>query len=181
MKTLIIGGARSGKSAHAEALATASGKQVVYIATAQGGDAEMRARIAHHRTQRDAGWVTVEEPIALAAAIDHHMRADRMVLVDCLTLWLSNLLYSESGDYPQLGPITPPALVENQRIALLQVLQHAREDLILVTNEVGQGIVPDNATARWFVDEAGRLNQSLAACCDRAILMVAGMPLALKG
>lgn len=181
MRTLIIGGARSGKSAHAESLAAASGRRVVYIATAQASDAEMAARIAHHRMRRDVDWVTLEEPIALAAAIERHGSADTVVLVDCLTVWLSNLLFSENSDFPDIGPIVAPAAVENQCRDLLRVLQQAEGDVILVTNEVGQGIVPQGAVARWFVDEAGRLNQAVAACCDRAVLMAAGLPLALKG
>lgn len=179
--TLIIGGARSGKTAHAEALAAASGKRVVCIATAQAGDAEMAARIAHHRAHRNAAWLTVEEPLALAEAVARHSRADTLVLVDCLTVWLSNLLFSEKNDYPDIGPIEPPASVERQCGDFLQAVQQAAGDLIIVSNEVGQGIVPQGAIARWFIDEAGRLNQAVAARCDRAILVVAGLPMALKG
>jgi adenosylcobinamide kinase/adenosylcobinamide-phosphate guanylyltransferase len=181
MKTLIIGGARSGKSAQAEALAAASGKRVIYIATAEAGDAEMKARIAHHRERRNAGWTTIEEPIALAAAIESHRAANVVVLVDCLTLWLSNLLFSEKTAYPEMGPIVPPALVAEQCEALVSVLQKTDSDLILVTNEVGLGIVPQSAIARWFEDEAGRLNQAVAAACDRVVLTIAGLPLTVKG
>ncbi|HWT71510.1 MAG TPA: bifunctional adenosylcobinamide kinase/adenosylcobinamide-phosphate guanylyltransferase [Oxalicibacterium sp.] len=179
--TLIIGGARSGKSAHAEALAAGSGKRVVYIATAQPTDAEMAARIAHHQERRKAGWLTIEEPIALAAAITRHSSKDTVVLIDCLTVWLSNLLFAEHGKFPDIGPIEAPACVERECRDFLQALQHAAGDVIIVSNEVGQGIVPQGAIARWFVDEAGRLNQSVAAQCDRAILVVAGLPMVLKG
>jgi adenosylcobinamide kinase/adenosylcobinamide-phosphate guanylyltransferase len=180
-RTLIIGGARSGKSAHAEVLAAASGKRLVYIATAQAGDAEMAARIAHHRAQRKTGWLTVEEPLALGAAIRSHSREDTLVLIDCLTVWLSNLLFAGKNDYPDIGPIEAPACVERECKDLLQALQQATGDVIVVSNEVGQGIVPQSAIARWFVDEAGRLNQAVAARCDRAILVVAGLPMVLKG
>lgn len=179
--TLVIGGARSGKSAHAEALAAASGKRVVYIATAQPGDTEMAARIAHHQERRKAGWLTVEEPIALAAAIARHSRQDTLVLVDCLTVWLSNLLFAEEMDFPDIGPIAAPACVERECKDFLQALQRAAGDVIVVSNEVGQGIVPQSAVGRWFVDEAGRLNQAVAARCDHAIFVVAGLPLVLKG
>jgi adenosylcobinamide kinase/adenosylcobinamide-phosphate guanylyltransferase len=180
-RTLIIGGARSGKSAHAEVLAAASGKRLVYIATAQAGDAEMAARIAHHRTQRNAGWLTVEEPLALGAAIRRHSREDTLVLIDCLTVWLANLLFAGKNDYPDIGPIAAPASVERESEDFLQALQQATGDVVVVSNEVGQGIVPQGAIARWFVDEAGRLNQAVAARCDRAILVVAGLPMVLKG
>ncbi|ABR88982.1 cobinamide kinase / conamide phosphate guanylyltransferase [Janthinobacterium sp. Marseille] len=181
MRTLVIGGARSGKSAHAEALATASGKPVVYIATAQAGDAEMQLRIAHHRARRDGQWQTVEETLALGDAIQQYSREDNLILVDCLTVWLSNLLFSENREFPEVGTIAAPAYFTEQRAAFLQALTQAAGDIILVSNEVGQGIVPQGAISRWFVDEAGRLNQSVAATCERAVLVVAGLPLTLKG
>lgn len=180
-RTLVIGGARSGKSAHAETLALASGRQLIYIATAQAGDAEMQARIAHHRERRDGRWTTVEETMALGAAIGKHSRPDTLVLVDCLTIWLSNLLFAERTEFPAVGTITPPACFDQERAALLQALEHAKGELILVTNEVGQGVIPQGAVSRWFVDEAGRLNQAVAARCERAVLIVAGLPLVLKG
>lgn len=180
-RTLVIGGARSGKSAHAEALATAAGKPVVYIATAQAGDAEMQVRIAHHRERRDSHWVTVEEVLALGAAIEKHSTPDNLVMVDCLTVWLSNLLFSEEKEFPEIGAIDAPACFHAQRAAFLQALAQAQGDVILVSNEVGQGIVPQGAVSRWFVDEAGRLNQAVAALCERAVLLVAGLPLTLKG
>jgi adenosylcobinamide kinase/adenosylcobinamide-phosphate guanylyltransferase len=184
-RTLILGGARSGKSTHAEQLALASGKELVYIATAQAHDAEMAARIGLHRQRREDGagvhWITVEQPIALGDALTQWCAPQRLVLVDCLTVWLSNLLFSEARDYPEIGHIDPPACVAAQRAALLQALAQAAGDVILVSNEVGMGIVPQGAVSRWFVDEAGRLNQSVAAVCERAVLVVAGLPMTLKG
>lgn len=180
-RTLIIGGARSGKSAHAERLALEAGKPVVYIATAQAGDDEMRQRIEHHRARRDARWQTVEETLALGDAIARHASAQTVVLVDCLTVWLSNLLFAEGGEFPEIGTIVPPACFAEQRERLLSALEQVSADVIVVTNEVGQGIVPQGAVSRWFVDEAGRLNQEMAARCDRVRLIVAGLPLMLKG
>lgn len=180
-RTLVIGGARSGKSAHAEVLAFATGRRLVYIATAQSGDEEMAQRIAHHRARRDQAWTTVEAPIALAEAIARHSAPDTVVLVDCLTVWLSNLLFAGQTEFPEVGPIEEPAVFHAQRAALLDVLAKVPGDVILVSNEVGQGIVPTGAVTRWYADEAGRLNQAVAAVCDRAVLVVAGLPLQLKG
>jgi len=179
-RTLLFGGARSGKSRHAEQLAIASGKPVTYIATAAVGDEEMAARIALHRQQRPAAWQTVEEQLALGAALTTHSRADNLVLVDCLTVWLSNLLFAERHDYPEIGKIVAPELFLSQRSALLQALQTVPGEVILVSNEVGMGIVPQGAISRWFVDEAGRLNQAVAAICDRVQWVAAGLPLTLK-
>lgn len=184
-RTLVIGGARSGKSAYAEMLAAtaehANEKTVIYIATAQRGDAEMAQRIAHHRQIREAHWLTVEEPLALGAAIEKYSKPESVLLIDCLTVWLSNLLFSEQRDFPEVGSITPPACFHTQRAAFLQALAQAQGEVILVTNEVGQGIVPQGAVSRWFVDEAGRLNQAVAAVCEHAVMIVAGLPLTLKG
>jgi adenosylcobinamide kinase/adenosylcobinamide-phosphate guanylyltransferase len=180
-RTLVFGGARSGKSAHAEKLAAQSGKEVVYIATAQAGDAEMTARIAHHRERRDHGWTTVEETLALGDAILHWSAPQRLVLVDCLTVWLSNLLFAQEQEYPEVGEIDPPVAFHEQRARFLQALEQASGDLILVSNEVGMGIVPQGAISRWFVDESGRLNQAVAARCERAVWVAAGLPLPLKG
>ncbi len=170
MRSLILGGARSGKSALAERIVSASGAQVVYIATAQAGDAEMATRIAHHRARRPAAWMLVEEPLALARTLTAQARADRCVLVDCLTLWLSNLLGGED-----------PQDFARERAALLDVLPRLPGDIVLVSNEVGMGIVPLGELSRRFVDEAGRLHQALAAACDRVVFVAAGLPLALKG
>jgi adenosylcobinamide kinase/adenosylcobinamide-phosphate guanylyltransferase len=178
-RTLIIGGARSGKSAYAEQLAARAGKPVVYIATAAAGDSEMAERIAQHRQRRDPDWITVEEPIALGAAIARH--AGALVLVDCLTVWLSNLLFSQHTEFPEVGAIDAPPAFEQQRAGLLQAVEQASGDLILVSNEVGLGVVPLGAVSRWFVDQSGRLNQALAARCERVVFMAAGLPLALKG
>jgi adenosylcobinamide kinase/adenosylcobinamide-phosphate guanylyltransferase len=181
--TLVLGGARSGKSAHAEALAAAAGREVVYIATAQAGrsDGEMAQRIAHHRAGRPAHWTTVEEPVALGAAIAAWNTPARVLLVDCLTLWLSNVLFSGADAFPETGVITLPALFHTERQALLDALASASGDVILVSNEVGMGIVPMGAVSRAFVDEQGRLNQAVAAACDRAVFVAAGLPLVLKG
>jgi adenosylcobinamide kinase / adenosylcobinamide-phosphate guanylyltransferase len=170
MPTLILGGARSGKSALAERLASASGREVVYVATAQAGDEEMARRIAHHRARRPASWHSVEEPLALAAALQAHARTDRCLLVDCLTLWLSNLLADAEVER-----------FERERAALLAVLPELPGEIVLVSNEVGLGIVPLGELTRRFVDEAGRLHQALAASCERVLFVAAGLPLALKG
>jgi len=186
MRTLVFGGARSGKSALAERLARESGKEVVYVATApasaQAGDAEMAARIAHHRERRPAEWQTVEEATALAATLRRLCAPGRIVLVDCLTLWLSNLLFSSSRDFPEIGAVELPPLFTWERSDLLAWLDEPpRGEVIFVSNEVGMGIVPLGAVSRTFVDEAGRLNQQVAARCERVLLVAAGLPLALKG
>lgn len=181
MRTLVTGGARSGKSAHAEQLAAATGKHVIYIATAQAGDAEMAARIALHRRQRDPLWTTVETHAALGAAIGDYSAPECVVLVDCLTVWLSNLLFSDRHDFPAVGNIDAPDLFVRERARFLAALDAASGDVILVSNEVGLGVVPQGAVSRWFVDEAGRLNQAVAARCEGATLVVAGLPLRLKG
>lgn len=168
--TLVLGGARSGKSRYAETLAHASGLAVTVVATATALDEEMRARIARHRTERPAHWCTAEEPLHLAACLRAHAAADRCIVVDCLTLWLSNLL--RGGDM---------TLVARERNALLEALAGLPGRLILVGNETGLGIVPLGALTRHYVDEAGRLHQILAAHCDRVVMTIAGLPLTLKG
>ena len=180
-RTLVFGGARSGKSAYAEQLAAASGRTVVYVASAHAGDAEMAARIARHRQQRDPAWRTVEEPLALGATIEHWSAPERVIVIDCLTVWLSNLLFSQAPAYPEVGEIIPPARFHQERAHFLQALEQASGDVILVSNEVGMGIIPQGAISRWFVDEAGRLNQAVAARCERALWIAAGLPLVLKG
>jgi adenosylcobinamide kinase/adenosylcobinamide-phosphate guanylyltransferase len=182
--TLVFGGARSGKSAYAEQLAIASGKEVVYIATARAGDGEMAVRIAHHQRQRPAGWTTIEEPLALAGALRQWRAPGRLVLVDCLTLWLSNLMFADGTDYPDVGEIALPERFHTERAALLAELaskHDAAGGIVLVSNEVGMGIVPYGAISRAFTDEAGRLNQAVAAACGRAVFVAAGLPLVLKG
>lgn len=167
--TLILGGARSGKSAHAEALVRASGLRPVYLATAQALDDEMRARVDHHRRRRrdGEGWTVVEEPLELAATLRTASAPDRAVLVDCLTLWLTNVLLADRDP-------------EAESSRLLATLPDLPGPVVLVSNEVGQGIVPANALARRFVDEAGRLHQRLAAAAQQVILITAGLPLHLK-
>jgi adenosylcobinamide kinase/adenosylcobinamide-phosphate guanylyltransferase len=180
-RTLILGGARSGKSAYAERLAVDSGKEVIYLATATAGDAEMAARIAHHRNARPAEWITVEEPLALGNQLLRWSSPDRLILVDCLTLWLSNLLFSSGEEYPEVGEIVLPALFHEQQDMLASALTKCASDVVLVSNEVGLGIMPMGAVSRCFTDEQGRLNQAMAAICDRAVFVAAGLPLVLKG
>jgi len=166
-RVLLLGGARSGKSALAERLATASGLRRVYVATAEAWDDEMRARIARHRADRGTGWRTVEAPMALADAIRAHDDHESVIVVDCLTLWLTNVM---------LAGRDADAEVANLESATVDSIAR----LIFVTNEVGQGIVPDNALARRFRDAQGRLNQRMAARCERVVLVAAGLPLVLK-
>jgi adenosylcobinamide kinase/adenosylcobinamide-phosphate guanylyltransferase len=179
--TLVLGGARSGKSAFAENLAATSGKEVIYIATAQPGDVEMQLRIDHHRQRRPAQWITVEEPLALGKILREWDARDRVLLVDCLTLWLANLLFAESNEFPDVGSVKLPEVLHEQRACFLQALAQASGDVVLVSNEVGMGVVPYGAVSRCFTDEAGRLNQAVAAVCERAVLIAAGLPLVLKG
>lgn len=166
--TLVLGGARSGKSAHAERLARDCGLKRVYVATAQPFDDEMAARIARHREERAGdGWRTVEEPIGLPAVIAREAAADTVLLVDCLTLWLSNLMLGER-------PVAP------MQAALLSMLRGARGPVILVSNEVGMGLVPETPLGREFRDAQGRLNQAVAALVPQVLFVAAGLPLALK-
>lgn len=168
---LIIGGARSGKSAHAQALAETEarlrGGSPVMIATAQALDDEMGERIARHRAERGPAWRTVETPLDPASAIAALTPADCAV-VDCLTLWLSNLMFVERD-------------IEAATEALLQAATDSRGEIVFVANEVGMSIVPENALARRFRDEAGRLNRRAAERCDQVTVMFAGIPLVLKG
>lgn len=164
--TLVLGGARSGKSRHAEALVEALPTPWSYIATAQAYDDEMRARIAEHRARRPSGWDTIDAPLDLPAAIGA-VPAGRPILVDCLTLWLSNLMLAER-DTAAAGA------------KLLRACRAASGPVVLVSNEVGLGIVPENALARRFRDEAGRLHQRLAEQAQRVVFMVAGLPMQVK-
>jgi adenosylcobinamide kinase / adenosylcobinamide-phosphate guanylyltransferase len=163
--SLVLGGARSGKSRLAEELAAASGQPRTYIATAQAWDDEMRARIAQHVTDRGRGWKTIEAPLDLAGAIT---AARGVILVDCATLWLTNQMLAEA-DLAQLTA------------ALLKTLSTSEHPVIIVSNEVGWGIVPDNALARRFRDAQGILNQRLAAQADLVVTVIAGLPMVLKG
>jgi adenosylcobinamide kinase/adenosylcobinamide-phosphate guanylyltransferase len=167
---LVIGGARSGKSAHAEALAlrlAGARGTCVYVATAEAFDDEMRARIELHRARRGTAWRTREAPIDLAAAIAQEARPGRVVLVDCLTVWTGNLMHAGRD-------------VAADCAALVSALAAARGPVVLVASEVGLGIVPDNAMARAFRDHAGRLSQAIAAVATHVDLVAAGLPLALK-
>jgi adenosylcobinamide kinase/adenosylcobinamide-phosphate guanylyltransferase len=165
--TLVLGGARSGKSAFAEKLVGDSGLARVYLATATPGDDEMRLRIAQHRTQRGEGWTTVEEPLALVDALAREVTHGRAVLVDCLTLWLSNLMLA--GRDPE---------IEARR--LTRFLDVAKYPVVLVSNEVGLGLVPDTPLGRRFRDAQGRLNQIVAALVPNVVFIAAGLPLWLK-
>jgi adenosylcobinamide kinase/adenosylcobinamide-phosphate guanylyltransferase len=165
--TLVLGGARSGKSSFAEGLVRNSGLDRVYLATATAGDAEMRERIAHHRAARGDGWRTVEEPIALVDALAHEAATHRAVLVDCLTLWLSNLMHAGHD-----------VTAESRRLA--DGLRQAPGPVVLVSNEVGLGLVPDTPLGRDFRDAQGRLNQIIAAAVPAVVFVAAGLPLWLK-
>jgi len=163
----VLGGARSGKSRYAQGRAEALDGRHVFLATAEAHDAEMRDRIARHQADRDRRWQTVEAPHALAAAIEALDRPDAIVLVDCLTLWISNLLLAEAD----IGAATAE---------LCAIVPRFQGHLILVANEVGLGIVPDNALARRFRDEAGRTNQLVAAAAGEVQFVAAGLSLPLK-
>lgn len=184
MRELILGGARSGKSRLAEnhALACESrGMSVIYVATAEAWDEEMTDRLARHRASRPANWVTVEEPVALAATLQQQAAPDRCLLVDCLTLWLSALVFKgQAGAQMESGEPIACEQFWRERQALLDVLPSLTGEIILVSNEIGFGVVPENRLARRFADEQGRLNQDIAACCERVILSVAGIPLILR-
>jgi len=185
---LILGGQKSGKSRRAEQLARQwlagpSDRSAVLIATAQPFDDEMRQRIARHQADRARqvpGLRVLEEPVHLAAAIAHHSAPQTLVVVDCLTLWLTNLLMpaedAEFGSFEPLGPVdTAPTA------SLLLAIQQAAGPVVLVGNEIGMGVIPMGREVRAFVDALGRLNQDVAAACERVTLMVAGLPLTLKG
>jgi adenosylcobinamide kinase/adenosylcobinamide-phosphate guanylyltransferase len=170
MKELILGGVRSGKSRLAEQRARDSGLQVIYIATATAGsDTELDERIRQHRLRRSAAWGVVEEPLALGAVLGAHAAPDRCLVVECLTLWLANLLCSAADRF------------ERERASLLESLPVLAGDVILVSNETGLGVVPLGVLSRRFVDASGELHQSLALICDRVTLAMAGLPLLLKG
>ena len=165
---LITGGARAGKSRYAECLMIARPARHAVIATATAGDPEMAERIARHKAERDKSWETIEQPISVRSAIRNAARPDRIVLVDCLTLWISNLM-AEGRD------------IQIEVQGLVGTLQIAAGPVIIISNEVGLGIVPDNPLARGFRDNLGRANQAVAAASDCTVLMTAGIPLVLKG
>ena len=164
--TLVLGGIASGKSAHAETLVRATGKPLIYLASAQAHDAEMEAKIARHRTMRGLGWQTIEAPLAVADTL-RTITPGHAVLFDCATMWLTNHLLAEHD-------------LDAERNTLLAALAACPADITVVSNEVGLAGVPENALARRFANAQGALNQALAAAADRVILVTAGMPLTLK-
>lgn len=173
--TLVTGGARGGKSRHALALA-AGCRSAAYVATAEPLDEEMRRRIGRHREERGDGWATVEEPVDLAGALDRLPPEAEVAVVDCLTVWLGNLVHRAAAGADLADPAAFPEIG-----AFLARLDDPPCPLVLVTNEVGWGIVPDNALARAFRDLAGRVNEEVARRADRVVLVVAGRPLELPG
>ncbi|PQA73426.1 bifunctional adenosylcobinamide kinase/adenosylcobinamide-phosphate guanylyltransferase [Brucella oryzae] len=165
---LVLGGARSGKSSYAEKMVVSSGLQPLYLATGRAFDKEMESRIAIHRDRRGSEWQTVEEPLDLIGALTLHVAADRFVLVDCLTLWLTNLMMAERD-------------IATETASLVAMLPDLAGSVVFVSNEVGLGIVPENRMAREFRDHAGFLHQAVAAVADEVYFMAAGLPLKMKG
>jgi adenosylcobinamide kinase/adenosylcobinamide-phosphate guanylyltransferase len=189
----ITGGARSGKSAYAEQLAAALDRPVVYVATAEAGDPEMEERIARHRWRRPASWTTVEEPRAVADLLERIGQQDGTILIDCLTLLITNLIYQDwplqpagdsTGERPGVLPPTVTEQIEDRVMAEVRRLAEAacssRAQVILVSNEVGLGLVPASPEARLFRDLAGWANQAMAARADRALMLVSGLAFDLK-
>lgn len=170
MKTLILGGVRSGKSRLAQQLAERSGLPVTFIATATANDPEMQARIQTHQLHRPAHWRLIEVPVHLASALKSIDHADVCILVDCLTLWLTNLLLTEDH-----------RLLETECDGLLRYIQEGQGKLLVVSNEINMGVIPMGELSRSFCDEAGKLHQTIAKICDTVVLTVAGLPLLLKG
>lgn len=166
-RVLVLGGARSGKSRTAQAIAEAASADRTFVATAQAFDEEMRERISRHRAERDGSWRTQEAPLELPEAIRAHAGPGKVVLVDCLTLWLSNLLLAERD-------------ADGEAERLVRAVGEAAGPLVLVSNEVGQGIVPATPLGRVFRDGQGRLNQGLAEACDAVVFVAAGCPVLLK-
>ena len=170
MMQLILGGARSGKSRLAEQIAKDSNLNVTYIATAQAFDHEMQARIDHHQAQRPGHWTVIEEPLYLADCLIELDQPNQLILVDCLTLWMSNLLMHENAE-----------LQMQQCQKLLDIIPILQAEVILVSNETGLGIIPMGEISRKFVDESGRLHQQLGQISEKVIFCVAGFPMMLKG
>jgi adenosylcobinamide kinase/adenosylcobinamide-phosphate guanylyltransferase len=170
MKELILGGARSGKSSLAERSAKASGLSLIYVATGQAGDKEMAERIVHHQERRGDEWQLIEEPVQLAETLKANATADTCILVDCLTLWLSNCLFADEDGHTW----------EQQKQTLLDCLETLPGHIIFVGNETGMGVIPMGEISRRFVDENGWLHQSLAQRCNKVTLTVAGLPHVLK-
>lgn len=168
--SLILGGVKSGKSALAERLAISTMLNVTYIATATADDAAMQQRINHHQQHRPSHWHTIEEPIQLAKALTKHCQSNQCVLVDCLTLWLTNLLMQDNE-----------ALLQTEITALLETLPNIKGELIIVSNETNMGIMPLGDLTRRYCDEIGLLHQKIATISDTVVLTVAGLPNILKG
>jgi adenosylcobinamide kinase / adenosylcobinamide-phosphate guanylyltransferase len=164
---LVLGGARSGKSAYAESCVQALTGEKLYIATAEVTDAEMAERIRHHQDRRGSGWQTIEAPLELSDALRKHDRPDRIILIDCVTVWINNLMFHDRAIEPAVADFCA-------------ALSGAKAQIVVVSNEVGFGIVPENALARRFRDCAGRANQAIAAAADEVVLVVAGLPLTMK-
>jgi len=164
---LILGGARSGKSGYAEQIAQSMSQAVTYVATAQALDSEMSERIAHHQTQRPNHWLTIEEPIQLAQVIKQHDDEGQVILVDCLTLWLMNIIYQEQDVQVAIDDF-------------LAALQSVKGTVLLVSNEISMGVVPMGKASRDYVDSLGRLHQAIGRIADKVTLMVAGIPMAVK-
>ncbi|MEZ5691932.1 MAG: bifunctional adenosylcobinamide kinase/adenosylcobinamide-phosphate guanylyltransferase [Rickettsiales bacterium] len=165
--TFIIGGARSGKSWHAEQIAISRGKKKIYIATAEPIDEEIKNRILLHQKRRGSEWITTESPIELPKQVENLSNSDNLLLIDCLTLWINNLLYNNKN-------------VTRYTNNLIESLKKTQSDVIIVSNEVGIGITPDNQIARQFRDYAGILHQQIAEISNSVILMVAGIPMVIK-
>ncbi len=178
---LVTGGARSGKSAYAQELALKRNERTLFLATAQPGDAEMAERIARHRRLRPQGWLTIEEHLDLVAAYARIPSDVEMVIVDCLTLWVSNVLLAKDShieDVNRAGRIQEEILHQAEK--LLAAYDKGKASLIVVTNEVGMGLVPDTPIGRVFRDALGRVNQLFASKADLVYLMVAGLPMEVK-
>jgi len=178
---LITGGARSGKSHFAQVLATKSGKSVLFVATAQAGDEEMRRRIGDHRRARPAGWRTLESPSAVGTQITRGIGDVELVIIDCLTLLVSNVMgefVSSSGD--EVDVVPAEKAVSSELEELIECLERVKADFIVVTNEVGLGLVPDNALGRVYRDLLGKANQRLAEAADEVYFMVAGIPVKIR-
>jgi adenosylcobinamide kinase / adenosylcobinamide-phosphate guanylyltransferase len=166
--TFVLGGARSGKSSFAEGLIEASGMDAVYLATGRAWDDEMSERIAQHKQRRGGSWTTIEEPLDLVGVLQRECTGNRALLVDCLTLWLTNLMMSEKD-------------IETETARLVAALRELKGAVVLVSNEVGLGIVPENRMARDFRDHAGRLHQAVAGAAAQVYFVAAGLPLKMKG